>query len=799
MSQGSYRAIFDQNVFVNGSVFNPDALLSNVWVNSPISAILGLPIVPANYFSVIDATTSQCPLWVKMANQVQIKNCVFDGNKGSNYGDYWIGSAITLSRLIGMSSPLIQNCKFQNHIGLWNLSTAALSSLSIGQNVNAAFVDQIIQENSNCFEFFYTQNTAPLITVNFYGGNFEFNYTNNPNSTSTYYEPYLSNASVILDSCSFINNTFNQTSWNYLSSWVNQSLYANHCSIIKGYVINETIEYAVYPAFSSTLSSAFYPNYNPEGFPLQKIFLNVQNSEFINNTVYSPQPLFANTIFDQITITNSTFQGNTITTTDDSSIMSRNTAMFVLSNDNAYRQIKDYQQISITNSQFINNTGPVLFTNYTASKQSEIMNTIILFQNLSFSGQVSRLPIFYIEKLSNVNFSSLYLTNTSIKTSAFLVKNVSAPFQAFQNITIDGINNLQTKMTDSSTIFQALDSLSLCLSMQNSSNCSIASFSCLNTKFQSNTLYSSQIIGACGHFDQVKSLTINNFTCSGASFNSNPSLVAQQTLFLIQDSTQLPYSIIFVNLTVASNNAYQGFVIRNSMVNFASNIKFNSNVFSYIGLSSILSSQINLTDTQVQNNIGPFILAYEGILQLLASTFQNNTASANTILYAYYGTLKIINCNMAQNYATDDGILIQAGQAAFSIENSSFLSNKMSKILIYSVNCELSVINSSFLQNLATTATSNIEVYKGSISLVNVSHEGWSTNSLLTNHVQADFLVALEAQVTLTGLKSSFSQALYGAILLDSGSSGTINNSQFSNGFGTYSWSHSNRCNACVG
>ena len=784
ISQGSYRAVFDQNSFINGTVFNPDTLLGRVWSSSPVVSILQLPINPANFFEVITGATSQSPLWIKLANQVQITNCLFDGNRGANYGNYWIGSAITLSSLIGMSSPLIKNCTFQNHIGLWNESTIALASLQGGSTFEI-----VAQTNSHNFDFFYTQNNAPMITVNFYGGNYEFNYTNNPSSTSEYHEDFIANATVILDSCNFINNTFNQTSWNYLSSWVTQSLYANHSFIVKGFVINETIDYVNYDSNGPSLATSFYPNYNPEGFPIQKMFLTVQNSKFTNNTVYSPQPLFANTIFDQIKVVNSTFERNTIATTEDSEIMKANTAIFVLSNDNSYRLGKDYQQILIIDSQFINNSGPVLFTNYTASKENESLNTMILLQNLNFFGHSSKLPIFFIEKFTSINISSLYLNKTSVKAPAMLLKDINTPFLSLDNITIDGIDNLQVQATDSSTIYEDLNSFSLCLALRNISNITVSNISCLNSNFSTNAFYSSKTIGACGHFNYVFSTTISNFTCSGATYKSdNTSLIAQQALFLIEGPPQIYSTINFTNLTVASNNVYQGFVMENSLVDFASDIKINSNTFSYAGISSSVSCQVNLTDAQVLNNNGTMLLNYEGPLHIINSTFQNNTGLKNTIVNIYMGLLNMTNCKVINNSATSGGALIQAGEAEFSIQDSTFQDNTMSRILIYSINCGFSVVNSSFLRNQAKATTSNIEVSRGSASIINVTHEGnTNTSSSQTGWVQADFLYASQATVMLTDINSSNSRALYGAMLFSGGSIVTVNNSQFSNGSGSYS------------
>ena len=762
ISQGSYRATFDHNSFINGSVFNPDALLGSTWAKSPVSAILGLPMDPELFVDSVEGVTSQSPLFVKMANQVQITNCVFDGNKGSSSGDYWIGSAITLASLIGMSSPLIKNCTFQNHIGLWNQSTISSTSIYFG--------------------IYLTQNTEPLITVSFYGGNYEFNYTNNPSSTSQYHEDYIANATVILDSCEFINNTFNQTSSSY---WISHSLYANHSFIVKGFVINETIDYTSYSSPGATLSTNFYPNYNPEGYPLQKLFLTIQNSQFINNTVYSPQPLFANTIFDQITITNSIFEGNTIATIDETAIMNNNTAMFVLSNDNTYRQSKDYQQILITDSQFINNSGPVLFTNYTASKESESLNTMILLQNLSFSDHTSRLPLFFFKKFSNANISSVYLNNTSVKNPVFVLTNINTPFLALDNITIDGVDNLQLQATDSFAIFQNQGWYSLCLALQNISNITVANISCLNSNFHTNGFYSTETIGACGHFKHVYSITIDGFTCSSATFQAEPDLISQQVLFLIEGTSQTLSSVNFTNLMLASNDVYQGFVITNALINFASNIRMDSNAFSYIGITLSISCEVNLTDAQVLNNVGSFISNHEGILRLSDSTFENNTALENTIVESFYGLLEIKNCTVTSNMATREGGLFRAGQAPFTIQDSIFQKNIMSRILIYSLNCDFSVTNSSFLQNKANATTGNLAVYLGSATIANITHQGCLSGSY-TSRVQADFLYSSHAEVTLTDINSSFSDAAYGAILLNSGSKVTISNSQFSNGTGTY-------------
>lgn len=775
--QGPYQVTVDSNVFMNGSVFSVDLLSSPGWMNSPIVSIVGMTLTPSLYTTTAGAHTSQSPLWIKMADQVSITNNVFDNNVAVAYGDYWLGAAITLQRLIGMHDPVIQNCIFQNYIGGWNTSTV-VSDTSIN--------------STPLLQHLFTQNTVPLITVNFYDALYEFNYTLDSSSTSEYHEEPIANATLLIDSCTFQNNQFNQTGWYSSLYWESFRLYANHSFIVKGFHINETVEYSGWTASStSNWETAISTYYNREGSPLEKITLNINNSKFINNSVYSPQPLFANTIFDTFILNNSLFENNTILTTDDATLMQSNTAFFVARNDTPYHLDKPSQQAYFVNLVFNNNTGPIFASNYSSITEQDAQNSLYYFENIQVSEHISKYPLFYFESTVRFETSAISLANITTKTAAFFIKNMSD--LSFGGVVIDGIDNVESKLdlsNDSSANLEAFGAHSLCLALDTTTNFNVTNFTCLRTKFEASAVYKGITIATCGAFVSTVSSFITDFTCSDAVYDSQTDDLTPQSLILISQIESRENAMTIQNLTLSNNQASYGILSLQGYVVFSTGNLLSGNSFATIAISANNRSEFFIESSTFENNHGSLFESVEGNTTILSTTFTNNSGESGTIALISFGTIEITNCTFTANTATLDSLFLLQ-DADVDVDNSTFQDNWVSSVMM---NLEMStstITNSFFLRNKANHSTPNIQAFQGELSLNNNQFVGvsdWLISDSYWFTLVAEFLIGSSSVVTIDGLDASFTRAPSGAIYFDQSSIAQyITNSVFTNGYGTTS------------
>ena len=789
--QGAYTVTIDQNNFVNGSVFTLESL-SEVWQESPLVTILKVALPAKVYKTLATWHKSQSPLWIKLADTVSITNCLFDNNKGANIGDYWMGASITLERLIGMNSPVIQNCIFRNHTGLFNYDSLALAEAG-----GVGVTDFEFIKSTTYLEIYITQNTQPLITVSFYEGTFEFNYTNSPISPPEYRyaEDYVTNSTLIIDSCTFENNAFNETSW--AGWWTPYHLFANQSFIVKGFVINETIEYGGYSASTeASLASNFYAYYNKEGRPTQKRTLIAQNSKFINNTVHSGQPLFANTIFDDLQVLNSTFINNTIDTFDSSTIMQSNSAFFVARNDSLYRQNNDnnmpYITMSLKDLTFVNNSGAIFMSNYSTVNEIDAQNTLFSFENLNVSGHISKVPLFYFDATANIFTNNLYLSNITTKVATFLMKNMSN--LAIGNITIDGIDNLQSKLniaSDSQSNFKASDALSLCLALVSTTNITVENFSCLRSNFEGHQFYAGLQLGTCAYTNTAYNTTFTNFTCNSSSYIQND-YANQQTLVLLKDIQPITNAAVIKDSVIGSNTAYQGVLLVNGFATIDSGTVFQSNNFTTSGVAGTVRSQLIINSVTFKDNYGGSLIENEeGNTTIMFTEFTNNSATSATVLSLSFGTASITDCSITKNYATMGSLTSIASVTQLKIANTIFQENEMTKGVLNLDQSTLTLDDSQFLENYGALTTPNIQIYQGSVVMNNIQFVGvsnWTRTQGVWRILQADFLVAASSSVSITGLTATGARASYGAIYLEDGSGvQEIKDSTFSNGYGVYS------------